>query len=798
MRLRIPALSRYLPRSVAHMLIVGIAVAVGALQFACASTAQAQAAAATSTAPKDAGWPRSFSASGYEIVMYQPQVESWEGLRDLQFQAALRIQKTGQETSRFAIMKASATTWVDMEDRTVIIGPRKISEITIPSATPAEAAQLKTVALAALPDEQPLTMSLDRMLAAVALGQQVKAREAAVSLDPPTILASDKPAVLVTFAGKPRLQKVGNLPLMYVVNTNWDIFFDGASGQYFLLNGNYWMTTRDLEKGPWTLADRLPADLARLPNDDNWKDVRANLNAPKPAATALVLTSTTPTELIVTDGAPEFELIPGTRLMTVTNTESDLFYHTVDQNYYLLAAGRWFRARALAGPWIAATRDLPADFKLIPPDSDEGEVLACVPGTPQAAEAVIQASIPQTAVVSRKDVTVAVTYDGAPKFVPIQSTTVSYAVNSPYKVFLVDGKYYCCHEGVWFTASAAAGPWAVSTSVPGAIYTIPSTHPTYNVTYVYVYDSTPDTVIVGATAGYSGQYVSAGVVLFGAGVVVGAILADDDSCWTYHYHAAYFSYGSGVFYSHYHGGYFHATSVRYGPYGGAGAWAAYNPASGVYSRGAYRYGPAGSAMARQAYNPWTGNYAAQVKVDTPYGSWGRSVVTNGDEWAKAGHRSGPNGTTAGVITSEGSGIVARNGDRGNGVVVAKDKEGDVYVGHDGNIYRRDDDGNWNKRNDNAWDPVADAKPTPRATTLSDPALRVQPSTNNVRPTPVAQPSTMDSLDRTARSRDVGNLSARQADVQRNVAPSSPGGLRARSSGGSGGRGGRGGGGRGGR
>ena len=36
-------------------------------------------------------------------------------------------------------------------------------------------------------------------------------------------------------------------------------------------------------------------------------------------------------------------------------------------------------------------------------------------------------------------------------------------------------------------------------------------------TYVHVYDSTPDYVVVGYTSGYSGLYVSYGCVTYGTG-----------------------------------------------------------------------------------------------------------------------------------------------------------------------------------------------------------------------------------------------------------------------------------------
>ena len=90
---------------------------------------------------------------------------------------------------------------------------------------------------------------------------------------------------------------------------------------------------------------------------------------------------------------------------------------------YFLVAGRWFSSPGLDGPWTFATPNMPAAFKQIPLEHPRSRVLAAVPGTDQAAEAVLLASIPQTARVSRKDVKAPeVAYQGDPKFEPIPST----------------------------------------------------------------------------------------------------------------------------------------------------------------------------------------------------------------------------------------------------------------------------------------------------------------------------------------------------------------------------------------
>src|SRR5690606_27510453 len=97
--------------------------------------------------------------------------------------------------------------------------------------------------------------------------------------------------------------------------------------------------------------------------------------------------------------------------------------------FYYQAAGRWFRSGKLDGPWSAASTDLPEDFSKIPDDHRLAFVKATVPGTDEAADAVLLASVPQSTYVdSSKAPTLEVTYKGAPDFQPIPGTTVKYAV----------------------------------------------------------------------------------------------------------------------------------------------------------------------------------------------------------------------------------------------------------------------------------------------------------------------------------------------------------------------------------
>jgi hypothetical protein len=236
--------------------------------------------------------------------------------------------------------------------------------------------------------------------------------------------------------------------------------------------------------------------------------------------TPALLVSTVPAELIQTEGAANLVPIEGTDLMQVQNSDNALFFYDSNQRYYVLLSGRWFNAKSPEGLWaFVPYRQLPKDFAKIPPTHPKANALVSVPGTPQANEAVIANSIPQTATVQRHEAKLELTYDGAPQFKPIEGTPLLYAINTAVPVIAVDAHtYYSVQNGVWFAASSATGSWVVATSVPAIIYSIPASSPLHYVTYAQVYGSTSDEVYVGYTPGYLGTEICPDhVVVYGTG-----------------------------------------------------------------------------------------------------------------------------------------------------------------------------------------------------------------------------------------------------------------------------------------
>jgi hypothetical protein len=246
--------------------------------------------------------------------------------------------------------------------------------------------------------------------------------------------------------------------LEFVVNANWTVLFDTDGKKYYLLNGKQWLTAAALE-GPWTVAAQLPKEMEKLPADQNWEEVKKAIPPQGPAgAPPVVFFSSVPAEVIEFKGAPVYAKIPGTQLTYATNTKSVVYVQTNEQKFYFLVSGRWFRSASLDGPWTYASEDLPADFAKIPPNGPGSSVLASVPGTQEAKDAVLLAQIPTTAIVNIKEAEaqVKVQYNGEPQFKPIETTQLSYATNTQDKVIKVGDMYYLCFQAVWLMRWSAA------------------------------------------------------------------------------------------------------------------------------------------------------------------------------------------------------------------------------------------------------------------------------------------------------------------------------------------------------
>jgi hypothetical protein len=669
----------------------------------------AKAAPVSAPGPVDGGWPRAYvTPADAQVVIYEPQIASWDGRERMVAYAAVSYQAQGAASPSLGTVKIEAGTAVSLDSRLVRFSPLKITETNFGTLGRDQVRELAAEIDRSIPDEERM-IALDRVLAGIDKSQIVPHNIDGVKADPPAIFYSTQPALLVNFDGEPIWSPIPENDLKFAVNTNWDVFLHEPSKTYYLRNDRAWLKASDV-RGAWSAAGPLPASFSKLPADENWTDVKASL----PGAAAgqkpvPVFVSTTPAELILLRGEPVYSAVSRTSLLWVSNTDSDVFRLGRSGPLYYLVAGRWFSAPAFAGPWTFATPNLPADFKKISLEHPRSRVLASVPGTSESAEAVLLARVPQTARVNREQIDAPkVTYQGDPQFQPIDQTTVSRAVNTDKDIIKVGDLYYMCFQGVWFMGRSPTGPWEVTGSVPNQIYEIPASSPAHNVTYVTVVEEEDDWVTFAAVAGYTGMMVAWGCAVWGTG-------------WYYPpyvwyggfapiYYPFYPTYGYGAWYNPWTGGYGRGAAW-YGPYGGAGVGARYNPATGTYARGAAAWGPYGARGVAEAYNPRTGTYARTQQGAGVYGSWGSTSVQRGNQWAQTARVTNrATGTTTRVTQgSGGGGAITRRGPQGNAGVV-RTGSGDVYAGRDGNVYRRQD-GSWQKYDNGSWGSVD--RPTPR-------------------------------------------------------------------------------------
>jgi hypothetical protein len=701
------------------------------------------AAGATPPAVVDGGWPRVYDVpSGGTLLLYQPQIASWENQKHMVAYSAVSQRTPNVEKPAVGTIKIEADTQVAVAERLVHLTNLKIVEANFPTLSKDQSREVVAEIDKGIPNDDRV-IALDRVLANIDKSGVVPRNVEGVKADPPPVFFSKTPAVMVNIDGEPIWSPIKDNDLKYAVNTNWDLFQHTPTNTLYLRNNDSWLKATDV-KGTWSPAGTLPASFKKLPAEENWKDVKANLPGKAVAASAVpkVFVSFLPAELILLTGEPAYQPVQGTGLLWVSNTESDVFRLGKTGSVYYLVAGRWFSAPDFTGPWTFATPSLPADFKKIPLEHPRSRVLASVPGTDQAAEAVLLAQIPQTARVNRKEVKAPdVSYQGdKPDFKPIEQTKVERAVNTDKDIFKVGDAYYMCYQGVWFTSKSSSGPWEAASSVPQEIYQIPVSSPANHVTYVTVEESNDDWVVYAAAAGYTGMMVAWGCTVWGSGWYYPPYYGYGGF---YPYYYPYFpTYGYSAWYNPWTGAYGRSAAV-YGPYGGAGVGARYNPRTGTYARGAAAYGPYGARGVAQAYNPRTGTYASTRQGSNVYGSWGSTAVQRGDDWARTNrytnNRTGT--TTRTVRTDEGSGVMRRGA--GGGTVAAGDG-GNVYAGKDGNAYRRQD-GTWQKYDNGGWSNTDRQPTTPRPN---------DQSTTRDRPSSVDR-STTDQLNRDSKARSEG-------------------------------------------
>ncbi|MCY6383244.1 hypothetical protein [Hoeflea prorocentri] len=656
--------------------------------FAQAQTGAAQQNPAGAQASEP--WPRNYETpAGAIMTLHQPQVTEWKNYTSMTALIASEYKAKGSQEPAYGVIEVTAKTAADRENDEVTLSDLTVANINFSTLTRNQLSDASLEIGKLLPPET-LTLSLTRLTASLANYERLQDAPG-FTADAPTIFVSEKPAVLLQTNGKPTTAPVkGVSGLEFVINTNWDLLAVGDPATYYLRVDKSWLTSKKID-GTWEPVSELPSDFAKLPDDENWKEAREAM-PPAPLAddaVPVVYYSDKPAELVVIDGEPALQPIAGTDLEWVSNANTDLFRDTANNTWYFLTSGRWFSASDLKGPWSFASENLPDDFRNIPDGEPYSIVRASVPGTSESQEARLTASIPTTARVSRSDVSVDVTYFGDPKFERITGTDMAYAVNTNFTVILVGGKYFVLYNGVWFIGDAPTGPFTVADTVPDEMYTIPPSSPVYNVTYVRVYETTPDYVVYGYTSGYLWAFLAWGTLIYGTGYYY-------PPYWVYTpgyppiYRPWRVTYGSGTYYLPGRGTFTAHYGRAYGPYGGIAAGGIYNQNTGGYIRGARAWGPYNQAGYIAVRGPGGNRYWVADVNGNIYKSWDRGVTTN-SRWSRENTASKAQGQWQKRKSGQTSSARGQN----------------ILADRDGNVFRKEN-GNWKQHNKGSWENIKSA------------------------------------------------------------------------------------------
>ena len=451
-------------------------------------------------------WPQKVHTTEGTLIVYQPQPEKLIG-NALTARAAMSF--TQNKEPIFGVFWFTAKIDTDRENDSVTVRDMSVIDVRWPESKDAGEQTFTTVVNQAIKTSQ-FNTSLSQLTASLENAEVAEQSLAQLKTDPPIIIFKDKIAVLLSFDGEPKFSAIKDTHYERALNTAMTVIKDTKNKSLYLTDGHFWYQAKQA-KGPYKHTQSVPADLANmLPKNTST----SSLSSPPE-----IVVATKPTELVVTDGEAKWKSLSGGELMYVFNTETPWLREMQTNNMYVLLSGRWFRAKQHTGPWTFVRADeLPQSFANIPPESDLGGLRDSVAGTEEANEAVLDAKVPQTAAISRKDARLTVYYDGKPKFERIPGTNVSYAINTDAQVLQIKGKYYAVDNAVWFKADSAQGPWLVADSIPkNEIAKIPPSSPVYNLTYVEIYESTPDVVYTGYYPGYVWSYPYYGAPVYGTG-----------------------------------------------------------------------------------------------------------------------------------------------------------------------------------------------------------------------------------------------------------------------------------------
>jgi hypothetical protein len=189
------------------------------------------------------------------------------------------------------------------------------------------------------------------------------------------VLMSKPPAELIVINGAPSMSHIPGTSLMYVTNTEQNLFVHRSEGLYYYMSSGRWFRSRRLN-GPWVaVGDDLPKDFSKIPEEHPKSSVLVSVPG-TPKSKEAVIEATIPKKIIVDrkkttvsvtyHGEPKFKSIENTGMAYAVNTSKDVI--KFENKYYSCFQGVWFVSDKPKGPWKVCD-SIPDEIYTIPPDN---------------------------------------------------------------------------------------------------------------------------------------------------------------------------------------------------------------------------------------------------------------------------------------------------------------------------------------------------------------------------------------------------------------------------------------------
>ncbi|HWB54146.1 MAG TPA: hypothetical protein VG722_08135 [Tepidisphaeraceae bacterium] len=189
------------------------------------------------------------------------------------------------------------------------------------------------------------------------------------------VIAATEPTELIWTDGPMQMGTIPNTNLLYIMNTDSDVFRVIDSQAWYVLLSGRWFTASS-QNGPWSFvpSDKLPDDFKHIPPASAKAEVLASIAGTQQAQDAIADTFVPQTAAIdrnnfeqppvAYDGSPDFEPIVGTPMEYAVNTPDSVIL--VSGRYYCCYGGVWYESAIATGPWGLCVA-VPAVIYTIPP-----------------------------------------------------------------------------------------------------------------------------------------------------------------------------------------------------------------------------------------------------------------------------------------------------------------------------------------------------------------------------------------------------------------------------------------------